>query len=198
MKCSVCGSESLEIIKSKGKKTRELLLKCEECGNIFKEVVNVVNPLDCRVVVSEFEKSHKTFIKLYPDEIIHNGDLLDLNGRMAEITSIENIKGGRVFESMVKDVETIWASYKDIPARVGISIDYGGRILSKKVEVNPDLEFIIGDTVKMGNIIFRINSLKTMERKMRKGFARAAVTKRVYGRPVEDEKYKYDLSSKVL
>lgn len=149
-------------------------------------------------MVSEFEKSHKTFIKLYPDETLHNGDQLDVNGRIAEITSIENNKGGRVSESIVKDVQTIWASYKDIPARVGISIDYGGRILSKKVDVNPDLEFIIGDTVKMGNIIFRINSLKTIERKMRKGFARAAVTKRVYGRPVEDERYKYDLSSKVL
>jgi len=198
MKCPVCESTSLEIIKSKGKKTRELLLKCEDCGNIFKEVVEVDNPLDCRVVVSEFESSHKTFIKLYPDEILHNGDLIDVDGRTAEITSIENKRGGRVSESMVKDVETIWASYKDIPSRVGISIDYGGWILSKKVEINPDFEFIIGDIVKIDDIIFMINSLKTMERKMRRGFARAGVTKRVYGRPVEDKRFKYDLSSKVL
>jgi uncharacterized Zn finger protein len=52
--------------------------------------------------------------------------------------------------------------------------------------------------VKMGNIIFQINSLKTLERKMRKGFARASVTKRVYGRPVDEHRFKYDLTSKVV
>lgn len=198
MKCSECNSESLEILKSKGKKSRELLLKCNDCGNIFRELIDVDNPMDVRVVVSEFEKSHKTFIKLYPDEILESGVLLDLNGREASISSIENKRGGRVSRSLVKDTETIWATYHDIPARVGISVDYGGRILSQKVDVNPDFEFTIGDVVKMGNIIFRINSLKTLERKMRRGFARASVTKRVYGRPVEEGRFKYDLSNKVI
>lgn len=198
MNCPVCGSDSLEIIKAKGKKSKELLLKCEECGNIFREVVDVGKPVDRRVVVSEFENSHKTFIKLYEDEILHTGDLIDLDGREAEITSLENKRGGRVSKSAVEDVETIWASYTDIPVRVGISVDYGGRILSQRVEVNPDFEFTIGEVVKMGNIIFRINSLKTLERKMRKGFARASVTKRVYGRPVDEHRFKYDLTSKVV
>lgn len=193
MNCPVCGSDSLELIKSKGKKSRELLLKCEECNNIFKEVVEVGKPVDCRVVVSEFEDTHKTFIKVYPDDVLHTGDRVNLNGREAKITSIENKKGGRVSQSVVEDVETIWASYADIPARVGISIDFGGRILSEKVDVDPDFKFTIGDVVKMRNIIFRINSLKTLERKMRKGFARASVTKRVYGRPVDDKRFKYDL-----
>lgn len=198
MNCPVCGSESLEIIKSKGKKSKELLLKCEECENIFREVIDVGKPVDCRVVVSEFESSHKTFTKLYKDEILHTGDILDLDGREAEITSIENKRGGRVSKSVVEDIETVWASYADMPARVGISVDFGGRILSEKVEVNPDFEFTIGEVVKMGNIIFKINSLKTLERKMRKGFARASVTKRVYGRPVEERRFKYDLTSKVV
>lgn len=198
MKCSKCGSQSLETLKSKGKKSREFLLKCNECGNVFREVIDVDNPVDVRVVASAFEKSHKTFIKLYPDEILERGVLLDLNGREAIISSIENKRGGRVTESVVKDVETIWATYHDIPTRVGVSVDYGGRILSEKVDVNPDFEFTIGDVVKMGNIIFRINSLKTLERKMRKGFARASVTKRVYGRPVEERRFRYDLSSKVI
>ena len=33
---------------------------------------------------------------------------------------------------------------------------------------------------------------------MRKGFARASVTKRVYGRPVDEKRFKYDLTSKVV
>ncbi len=198
MNCPVCGSKSLEIIKEKGKKSKELLLKCEECENVFREVVDIGKLVDTRVVVSEFEKSHKTFIKLYEDEILHTGDIIDLDGREAEITSIENKRGGRVLKSVVEDIETIWASYTDIPARVGISVDFGGRILSEKVDVNPDFEFIIGDVAKIGNIIFKINSLKTLERKMRRGFARASVTKRVYGRPVEEKRFKYDLTHKVV
>jgi uncharacterized Zn finger protein len=198
MRCNVCGSESLATIKSKGKNSKELLLECEECGNIFRETIDLGKPLDCRVVVSEFEKSHKSFIKIYPDEILKTGDVIEVDGREAEITSLENKKGGRVPKSPVEDINTIWASYLDTPARVGISVDYGGRILSEKVEVNRDFEFLIGDVIKMGNIIFRINSLKTQERKMRRGFARASVTKRVYGRPVDDKKFSHDLSSRVL
>ncbi len=196
--CPLCGSDSLEVIKSKGKKSVELLLKCEECGNIFREVVEAGKPVDRRVVVSEFEDTHKTFTRLYEEDVLQIGDGLDLAGRKAEVTSIENKKGGRVSKSPVQDIETIWASYKDIPARVGISVDFGGRILSEKVEVNPEFEFKIGDVAKIGNIIFKINSLKTMERKMRKGFAHARVTKRVYGRPVDEGRFKYDLTSKVV
>lgn len=198
MKCIICGSESLEILKSKGISSKELLLKCEDCGNIFREIVDVGKPIDCRVVVSEFENSHKSFIKLYPDEILQTGEMMEIDGREAEITSLENKRGGRVSKSSVNDINTIWASYRDIPARVGISVDFGGRILSEKVDVTRDFEFVVGDVVKMGNLIFRINSLKTQERKLRRGFARAAVTKRVYGRPVDDKQYKYDLSSKVI
>jgi uncharacterized Zn finger protein len=199
MKCPNCNSKSIEELKSKGKKSKELLLKCNECGTIFRDIVNIEKPLDCRVVVSEFEKTHKTFIKVDPDQILQVGGFIDADERPAEITSLENKRGGRIFKSPVKDLETIWASYIDIPARVGISVDFGGRILSQKVEVAPDFEFKIGDVVKMGNIYFRINSLKTLERKMRKGFARASVTKRVYGRPFEEQqRYNYDLSSKVV
>lgn len=198
MKCPVCGSSSSQVLKSKGKTSKELLLKCEECGTVFRETVNVKKPINCRVVISEFEKSHKKFIKVYPDETLSLGGIINVDGREGEITSIENKRGGRVSQSSVEDIETIWASYIDIPARVGISVDFGGRILSEKVEVDREFEFVVGDVVKMGNLYFRINSLKTLERKMRRGFARAGVTKRVYGRPVIDKRYKYDLSSKVV
>jgi uncharacterized Zn finger protein len=199
MKCTVCGSESCEILKSKGKKSKELLLKCNNCGNIFRETLEVEKPVEVRVVVSEYESSHKTFVKLYPDEFLEFEGVLDLDGRPAEITSIENKRGGRVMVSPVSEVDTIWASYIDTPARVGISVDYGGRILSKKVEVDREFEFTIGDVVKIGNILFKIRAMKTQDRKMRKGFAKAFVTKRVYGRPGDDlKRYKYDLTSKIV
>lgn len=199
MRCPLCNSESNEILKSKGNTSKELLLRCNECGNTFRETLVTEKPVDCRVVVSEYENSEKKFIKLHPQKVLQVGKTIEVEGREAEITSLETKRGGRIWESQLSDIETIWASYIDTPARVGVSVDFGGRVVSKKVDVNRDFEFEIGDIVKLGNLIFKIYSMKTIERKMRKGFARASVTKRVYGRPVEGiKRYKYDLTSKVV
>lgn len=199
MNCTQCGSESCEILKSKGKKSKELLLQCNECGNIFRETVEVEKPLKIRVVVSEYESSHKTSVDLYADELLEFEGILDLDGRPAQITSIENNRGGRVMVAKVSEIDTIWASYIDTPARIGISVDYGGRILSRKVEVDREFEFTIGDVVKLGTEIFKIRAMKTQDRKMRKGFAKAFVIKRVYGRPDKDlRRYNYDLTSKIV
>ncbi len=199
MKCPVCESESYEILKSKGKHSKELLLKCEECGNVYRETIIREKPVDVRIVISEFEKSKKAFVNLYPDEVLMVDDILDLDGKEVAVNSIEIKTSARVYRSQVSDIETIWASSMDIPARVGISVDFGGRIISKKVDVDRDFEFTVGDIVKMGNLIFKINSLKTIERKLRKGFAKAYVTKRVYGRPLEEfVRYNYDLSSNIV
>lgn len=199
MKCPVCGCESCQILKSKGKTSKELLLQCEECGNIFRETIDLGKPVDCRVVVSEYEKSHKDFIKIYPNEVLKVEDVLDLGGRPAEVTSIENKRGARVNKSQVDDIETIWAHYIDVAARVGISVDFRGRIFSRKVEVDREFEFTVGDIVKLENILFKIKSMKTLERKMRKGFAKAWVVKRVYGTPIEGKiRYNYDLTPKMI
>ena len=199
MKCPVCESESYEILKSKGKHSKEFLLQCNECGNVYRETINREKPVDIRIVISEFESSKKEYIKLYPDEELQVDDILDIGGREVAVTSIETKKGGRIYKSPVPDIETIWASSLDIPARVGISVDFGGRILSKKVHMDRDFEFHVGDVIKLGNLIFKVNSIKTLERKVRKGFAKADVTKRVYGKPLEKtERYKYDLTPNVV
>lgn len=199
MKCPVCESESYEVLKSKGKHSKELLLKCEECGNVYRETIVRKKPVDVRIIVSEFEKSEKEFVKLYPDEELMVDEILNVGGKEVAINSIETKSSARVYRSLVSDIETIWASSMDIPARVGISVDFGGRIVSKKVDIDRDFEFTVGDIVKLGNLIFKITSLKTIERKLRKGFARASVTKRVYGKPLEElVRYNYDLSSNIV
>lgn len=199
MKCPVCDSESHEIIKTKGKNTKEILLKCNECGNTFRETIKIPKMVECRVIISKFEESEKNRIKLYPDEILQVGEVLVVDSEEVEITSLENKRGGRVSKSPVSELETIWASSLAGPARVGISIDYGGRIYSKKVEVDRDFQFTVGDVVKMGRAVFRIKSMKTITTKKRKGSALAEQTKRVYGRPASrNDRFKYDLTTKVV
>lgn len=59
MKCPICNSESHEIIKTKGKNTKEVLLKCNECGNTFRETINIPKLTECRIIISKFSESEK-------------------------------------------------------------------------------------------------------------------------------------------
>ena len=199
MKCPVCDSESHEILKTKGKNTKEVLLKCNECGNTFRETITIPKMVECRVIISKFEESVKKTIKLYPDEILQAGEVLIVDDEEVEITSLENIRGGRVLKSPVSELVTIWAASLAGPARVGISIDYGGRILSRKVEVERDFEFNVGDVVKLERSVFQIKSMKTITSRIRKGGAVAEQIKRVYGRPADKrDRFQYDLTSKIV
>jgi uncharacterized Zn finger protein len=199
MKCPLCDSESNEIIKSKGKTTREILLKCNECGNTFRETVTIPKMVECRIIISKFEDSQKKNLKLYPDEVLGVGDVLLVDDEEVKVTSLENNRGGRVLRSEVSLLETIWASSLTGQVRVGISVDFGGRILSRKVEIERDFQFTVGDVVKMGKTLFRIKSMKTIDAKVRKGSSRAEDTKRVYGQPLNSrENFQYDLSRRVV
>ncbi|MCK9150896.1 HVO_0476 family zinc finger protein [Methanobacterium alcaliphilum] len=204
MKCPNCGSNSYEILKSKEEtsKTKEinkLLLKCEECGNVYKEIITQDKPSDYRIIISEHENSRKEFVSLYPDEMLSTGDIIMVGESEVEITSLENKKEGRVDTSPASDVITIWAFSRDIPARIGISIDFKGVIISKKVDVDREFKFNIGDIVKLEEYIFKIRSIKTRERKMRKGFAKASVVKRIYGKPVDSfVRFNYDLTDDIV
>ncbi len=198
MKCPACGSHEHQVLKSKGKITRELLLKCEECGNVFRETVETPRPLEIRIIISKFEESLKKWVSFYPDEILRVDDILEVGDERVRITSLENKRNARVMESMVEDLISIWAASVDIPARVGVSVDLHGRVLSRKVEVDRDFTFTVGDVVKMGRTIFRIKTIKTLERRMRRGFAYADVTKRVYGIPVSERRYDYVLTMNVV
>lgn len=199
MKCPLCDSESNEMIKSKGKTTREILLKCNECGNTFRETFSIPKMVECRIIISKFEDSQKKNLKLYPDEVLRVGDVLLVEDEEVKVTSLENNRGGRVQRSEVSLLETIWASSLTGQVRVGISVDFWGRILSRKVEIERDFQFTVGDVVKMGRTLFRIKSMKTIDAKVRKGSSMAEDTKRVYGQPLNSgENFQYDLSSKVI
>jgi uncharacterized Zn finger protein len=199
MKCPICDSESHEIIKSKGKNTKEILLKCNECGNIFRETIAIPKMVECRIIISKFENSQKKKLNLYQDDVLEVGDVLMVGDEEVKITSLENNRGGRVQRIEVSLLETIWAYSLTGQVRVGISVDFGGRILSRKVEIEPDFQFSVGDVVKMERTLFRIKSMKSINSMVRKGSSRAEDIKRIYGQPLPgNENFQYDLSPKVV
>ena len=71
MECPICGSDEIEILNSKQKSskkklTEEYLLKCDECGHVFKDAISLKKPQPYRLIISEQDKSHKTTIDLSP------------------------------------------------------------------------------------------------------------------------------------
>lgn len=202
MTCPVCDFEEYEILKSKGKKVKELLVKCESCGHVYHETApQEAHEVNIRVIISEFEKSWKSSINLYSDEYLEVGTLLFIDEKDVEVTSIENKAGNRVYECPVIDIKTIWLKSLDTPSRIGISIDHQGNVISHKIEIEPDFIFTIGDVGEIKGLKFRIYGIKTLERSMKKGFAYSRVIKRVYGKllPSKDNsKVKYELSEYVV
>jgi tRNA threonylcarbamoyladenosine biosynthesis protein TsaE len=85
MDCPICGSDDLEVLKSKQKSSKkklieEYLFKCEDCGHVFKDVVSLKKPQPYRLIISEHDKSRKTTIDLLPSDELEKGDVLCLSG----------------------------------------------------------------------------------------------------------------------
>lgn len=202
MDCPICGSDDIEILNSKQKSSKkklmeEYLLKCEDCGHVFKDVISLKKPKPYRLIISEQDKSHKTTIELSPSDELKSGDVLLTEFGQVEVTSIE-VGDKRVNKAKVEDINTIWANSIEIPARIGFSVDLHGKVDSYKLDLERDFEIAPGDVVKIDKHIVRVHVVKTQERKLTSGFAKASVITRVYSKPVRFNNYDYDLTKDII
>ena len=202
MDCPICGSADIEIINSKQKTTKkklteEYLLKCEDCGHVYRNAFSLKKPRPYRLIISEQDKSHKTTIDLSPSDVLELGDVLLSELGQVEVTGIE-IGDKRVNKSKLEDVNTIWAASVEIPARIGFSVDLHGEVDSYKLDLERDFEIAPGDVIKIDNHIVKVHVVKTQDRKLTSGFAKAGVIKRVYSKPVRFNNYDYDLTKNIF
>lgn len=202
MDCPICGSDDVEILNSKQKSSKkkimeEYLLRCESCGHVFKDMFSVKKPIPYRLIISEQDKSHKTTIDLSPSDELKVGDVLLSDLGQVEVTSIE-IGDTRVNKAKIEDIDTIWANSIEIPARIGFSVDLHGEVDSYKLDLERDFEIAPGDVVKIDKHIVKVHVVKTQERKLTSGFAKANVITRVYSKPVKFNNYDYDLTKNIF
>lgn len=202
MECPICGSEELEILNSKQKTSKkkmieEVLLKCGDCGHVFKDTFSAKKPTPYRIIISENDKSVKTTIDLSADDTLEVGDILLSNMGEVKVSGIET-KEKRVNKSKIEDIITIWASSIEIPARIGFSVDLHGEVDAYKLDLERNFEISTGDIVKIDKHITKVHVIKTIERKITDGFARADVIKRVYAKPTKFNNYDYDLTKYII
>ncbi|MDR0913223.1 MAG: hypothetical protein LBM96_11610 [Methanobrevibacter sp.] len=202
MKCPLCGSENLETLKSKNFSSKkeeisEFLFKCQDCDSVFKDSIKTPRQRSYRLIISENDSSKKTFIDIYPDDVLNSGDVLLSDLGQVKINSLELNSGKRVDSAIAKDILTIWASSLEIPSRIGLSVNLQGEVQSYKVDLARDFRFEIDDVLKIEDYIARVHGIKTNDRKMNKGGAVADVIKRVYTTPVKFKHYDYDLTNNI-
>ena len=202
MKCPICGSNEVTVLKSKEltshkKQINDYLLKCKDCEHVFKDRVTHHKPIPCRLIVSENEKSTKTSIDLYPDEKLKVVDVLLIDKGQVKINSIEN-KEKRVNSEYVSEIKTIWASSLEIPARIGLSIDFHGKVKSYKLDVDRDFEINTNDIIKIENYILKVHIIKTDNKKITTGSAKADTIKRVYTKTINLKTYDYNLTENIV
>lgn len=192
LKCSACGEETLhEILKgevgTKGEEvTIEGVVKCKECGTTENRTIREKKAVDVPIIVSWKEDSKKDKISLYPDEWIHKGDELLLDGSDVKVTSIEeeNEDGEkRTDSSKVDDIKTIWAKEHD-RVRVKVTIHKGRSSSSKVLEVVPDEEFYVNDRIECEDEDAVIHKMITKEGEKRDGKAKAEEIKMIYAQRI--------------
>ncbi len=188
LQCSVCGKETLhEILKgemgTEGKEvTIDGVVQCEECGTTRHKTIREKKAIDVPIVVSWKEESEKDRISLYPEEWIHKGDELILDGTTVKVTSIEK-ENGRTDSAKVEDIKNLWAK-KHEKVRVKITVNKGRSSTSKIQEVVPKEEFFVNDMLQIDGEEAVIHKIMTKDGIKKEGKAVAEDIKRIYAKMI--------------
>ncbi|UCE37507.1 MAG: hypothetical protein JSW00_18965 [Thermoplasmata archaeon] len=187
IECPSCKEETLHrVIKGSLSEKKEIVLdalvKCSKCGHRHPSIIRTERPVVVPVIVSEQEKSQKNELELPSQENVNIGNEFQLGRGMIKITAIET-KFGRVDSAIGKDVTTLWAKKFD-RLKLKISINKGGKTLTRTIWAVPDEEFFIGDVMRIKGLNFTIHRIKTQDKIIKKGSVPARNIVRLYGKPI--------------
>lgn len=185
LECPGCGKETLhKILKGEvGTKGEEVtidgVIKCQDCGNTRHKTIRENSAIDIPVIVSWKDASYKEDLSLYPEEWIHKGDDLLIDGIRVKVTSIELEGNKRVKSAKADDIVTIWTIEHE-KELVKVSIHKGRNSVSKTLEAAPEEEFFIGDRLDIGKYDTVIHRINTTEGTIDRGKAKAEDITRIY------------------
>jgi len=178
--CPECGSEEVEVLSERG---REVKLRCNECGYVWQ--ITLSKLIKVPIIVSKHERSFKKFAELPKDEEIKIGDIVELEDDEVRITGIELEDNKMVKKAPIREVKTLWGESLTYPKVIGVSIYLPkGITQSFKVKVDREEEFAVGEVLEVGGYTFKIEKIKTENKMLRHGKAKADEIVRIMGRPI--------------
>lgn len=187
IECPVCEEETdHEILGGRVDGKRKLVLKsavkCCNCGHVHQvEIVEEI-PINVPLVVSWMDKSEHRTIGLRPSDMVSVDDEIFIDDKRVIITSIEK-KSGRVKSARADEIVNIWAKRFD-KVWVKISLDFHGKVYSKKILAIPEEEFEVGELFEVEGHNAAITAIKIEGRTLKRGSAMARDIIRLYARGV--------------
>ena len=178
LECPDCDDYTThEVLRGKvGKATFEGTFRCAECGRTFSTTLRIP------VVISDGPVSEKSVTELEEDEILAIGDEFFLeDGRRLRVCSIDLGNEQRKKKAKTQDIKTIWAQQFDV-LNLKVTINDNRKSYSRRIEGEPDDEFLIGQVLALSDMECYIHAIKTRDRLVTKGTVEARDVVRIYGK----------------
>jgi len=187
IECPICEEETEhEILGGRVDGKKRLVLKssvkCCNCGHIHHVEITEERPIDVPIVISWLEKSRHSTIGLRPSDQVEVGDEIYIDNQRIIVTSIE-IQKGRCNSAKANEIVNIWAKQFD-KVWVKISLDFHGKVYSKKILAIPEEEFGIGELIDIEGNMAAVTAIKIEGKSLRKGAAMARDIVRLYARRI--------------
>jgi len=134
---------------------KKLIIRCTVCHNTQQVAIpHRFKNLKLRVVVSDYDHSHVSWLELGALERLHKGDEFIVENSSVDavrITAIELDGGVRTAESEAKLIRALWAQKID-KVVVKIAVHSGKTTKSHKVAFDGEKRFVVGDTERFGEV----------------------------------------------
>ncbi len=186
--CDTCGDVPHRVLRGKVSGKDEIVfegvVRCSKCGRVRTVTTREPRPIQVPVVVSFLESSERTSLEFSPEEEIDVGQEVELGDTRLRVTAIE-VHGRRMDAALAREVSTLWAKRVD-QVRVKFSVNMGNRTVPHDVVAAPDEEFEVGDIVDLGRGRAVVHHIRTKQRTLHQGRARADEIVRMYGRVVRE------------
>ncbi|MBR6204916.1 MAG: hypothetical protein IKQ60_07740 [Candidatus Methanomethylophilaceae archaeon] len=182
--CPVCDDYTEhQILKGRmGRSTIEGTFRCNECGRVTSETVNIPELLEVPVVYSDGDVTESTTTTLESNEILAIDDEFFLDdGRRACVTHMDVEDGTNVRKAQATRIKKLWVKQFDVLS-VKVSVNDDRQTYSLRVQAEPDDEFVVGTQIEFEEFDCLIHAIKTKNSLVKRGSAEARDITRIYGK----------------
>lgn len=188
VECETCGLVPHRVLRGRVSGKDEIVfegvVKCSKCGQVRSVVTREPRPINVPTIISWLEESERTTVEFSPKEDVEVGEEIELGDVRLRVTAID-AEGRRVDAAKAEEIRTLWAKRMD-RVRVKFSVNKGNRTVPHEVLAAADEEFEVGEIVDLGRDRAVVHHIRTRERTVREGRARADEIVRMYGRVVRE------------
>lgn len=188
VECETCGLVPHRVlhgrVSGKDEIVFEGVVRCSKCGRVRSVVTREPRPIHVPTIISWLQESERTMVEFSPQEDVAVGEEIELGDVRLRVTAID-AEGRRVDAAKAREIQTLWAKRMD-RVRVKFSVNKGNRTVPHEVLAAADEEFEVGEIVDIGRDRAVVHHIRTRDRTMREGRARADEIVRMYGRVVRE------------